>query len=64
MNTEIQATTIEQFMQIVYQSARKRYAHFSNASVEKELIDKEIEVFSSIPGYLDYLLVLVTTQVP
>ena len=58
MNTEIQATTIEQFTQIVYQSATKRYAHFSNASPEKELIDKEIEVFSSIPGYLDYLLVL------
>ena len=55
MNTEIQATTIEQFTQIVYQSTTKRYAHFSNASVEKELIDKEIEVFSRISGYLDYL---------
>lgn len=58
MNTDIQPTTLEQFTQIVYQAAKTRYRHLSNASVKKELIDYEIEVFSSIPGYMDYLLVL------
>ena len=58
MNTEIQPITLEQFTQIVYQSARTRYRHFSNKSVEKEQIDYEIEVFSSIPGYIDYLIIL------
>ena len=58
MNTEIQPITLEQFTQIVYQAARTRYRHFSNKSVEKEQIDYEIEVFSSIPGYIDYLIIL------
>ena len=58
MNTEIQPTTLEQFTQIVYQAAKTRYRHFSNTSVEKEQIDYEIEVFSIIPGYIDYLLIL------
>lgn len=58
MNAEIQPTTPEQFTQIVYQAAKTRYRQISKASVEKELIDYEIEVFSSIPGYMDYLLIL------
>ena len=58
MDSAIQPTTLEQFRQIVYQAAKTRYRHISNASVEKELIDFEIEVFSSIPGYMDYLLIL------
>ena len=58
MNAEIQPITLEQFTQIVYQAAKTRYRYISKASVEKELIDYEIEVFSSIPGYMDYLLIL------
>lgn len=58
MNAEIQPTSLEQFTQIVYQAAKTRYRHISKASVEKELIDYEIEVFSSIPGYMDYILIL------
>lgn len=48
----------DKFTQIVYQAAKTRYSHFSNTSVEKEKIDHEIETFSSIPGYMDYLLIL------
>lgn len=48
----------DKFTQIVYQAAKTRYIHFSNTSVEKEKIDHEIETFSSIPGYIDYLLIL------
>ena len=48
----------DKFTQIVYQAAKTRYSYFSNTSVEKEKIDHEIETFSSIPGYMDYLLIL------
>lgn|GEM_PF-5587344 len=58
MDSPILPTTLEQFTQIVYQVAKTRYRHISKASVEKELIDYEIEVFSNIPGYMDYLLIL------
>ena len=51
-------TIFEQFKQIVYQSAQKHYGHISSASVEREFIDFELEVFSSIPGCMDYLLII------
>ena len=51
-------TTLEQFKEIVYQCAKQKYHYISQASAERDLIDFELEVFSSIPGCMDYLLII------
>ena len=51
-------TTLEQFREIVYQCAKQKHYYISQASAKRDLIDFELEVFSSIPGCMDYLLII------